>query len=174
MGLIISTTDFNKGRCKIGVNNAILPDLEKYILDYEEYYLAQLLGYDLFVLFKADVDSVTKLPVTQIYLDIYNQIKSDDLNSCGPVYSIGLKETIMRFVYFHYMRDMCYQPTLSGASKNNTEVSRNVNFDESNIYSRWNEGVMGVEAIQEYIRRDDTESYPDYKGKRFGLTHWSL
>lgn len=168
MGLLISQTDFT-GRYKIAQGS--FTDLDSYITQYESDYIKNLLGSDLYDLFAADVDSATKLPVTVIYLSLYNAF-SDDNDGC-LVISKGMKKMIIGFIYFHYMRDQKIKNTTSGNVVESSEISREAGFTEYNLYSRFNESKVTYDAIQWFITENE-DDYPDYNGQEIAMAHWAL
>lgn len=164
MGLLIVKTDFT-GKYKISQNT--YSAIDSYIAKYEELYLIQLLGADLFALFKADV--VNYLPQTAKYLTIYNKITKDDGNYIRV--SEGMKEMILGFIYFEFMRDDKFKSTPSGVIAGQSENSRETAFEENNIYSRYNTSIKSYKTIQWYIEQNSSV-YPEYNGQDKGFSSW--
>lgn len=168
MGLLIAKTDFT-GKYKVAQNS--YTDIDSYIEKYEEIYLAELLGADLFALFKADVNPTTKQPVTAIYLNIYNSFKTDEGNCL--IVSEGMKKMILGFIYFEYVRDEKFKATMSGIVVSANEVSRESGFTEFNLYSRYNESIDTYDSIQWYICKNKT-SYTEFNGQSKSRSHWAI
>lgn len=156
MGLLITSDDFT-GKWDLAKSNE--DKIDEYIDEYEEMYLTELLGKDLFDLFKSDVDPVTLKPTTPIYLNIYNSF-TENIN--GFIYSSeGLKKMLLGFIYFQYVRDNRVKQTMNGAVDQNTEVSTQSNY--TFLYPRYNQAVVTYAAIQAYIL-DNLTDYQSYCG----------
>lgn len=164
MAILIQTSDFT-GKYSIAQNS--FTPLQSYINKYEKEYLVDLLGVELYDLFAADVTSYA--PVTPIYQSIYNPFKQD-YNKC-IVYSVGMKEMLLGFIYFEYMRDQKIKNTITGAVVNANENARESGFSEFNLFSKYNEGIHTYEAIQWFINENKTD-YPTYNGKCKKLMYW--
>jgi len=156
MSLLIQPTDFT-GRHRIGQN--CYSELQLYIDKYEKIILQDLLGCALYDIFAADV--VDFVPVTNIYLDIYNPFCIED---CGIDYrSEGMKEMLLGMVYFYYVRDLAPKVTTGGVKLNKVATSEKVEFGEHDIYCRYNEGITTYGNIQWYICDNPTD-YPEENG----------
>lgn len=168
MGLLISKTDF-VGLYKIAQN--IYTDIDSFIAAYEEKYLIELLGADLFAAFKADINPTTKEPDTAIYQALYNEFHIDDNGRIRL--SFGIKNMILGFVYFHYIREQKYKSTVTGVVVNSNENSRESAFDDNFMARKYNESIGTYTSIQWYVN-ENIASYPLYNGIVKGLTHWAL
>lgn len=166
MGLIIDKEDFT-GKYAIAQNS--FTDIDSYITKYEEKYLIDLFGVELFKLFKASVTS--QVPGPGVYKTIYDPILEDEGECIRK--SEGIKTMLLGFVWFEFIRDQKYKATVSGHHVGATENSREASFDELNIYGRYNESIESYKTIQWYIEEHETE-YPDYNGQCKGLAHWAL
>lgn len=164
MGLLISKTDF-VGKYKISQNT--YTDIDSYISKYEEPYLIDLLGVELFDLFKAQVSS--QVVAAGIYKDLYDPIREDD-DSCIRI-SEGMKEMLLGFIFFEYMRDQKYKPTPSGKVTGQSELNRETSFEENNIYGRYNISIKSYETIQWYIN-ENIDIYPTYNGQYKKIVSW--
>lgn len=165
MGLLIEKTDFSTGKYKISQNN--YTDIDSYISKYEERYLIDLMGVELFNLFKASVSS--HVPAAGIYKTIFDPIRQDD-NSCIRI-SEGMKEMLLGFIYFEFMRDDKFKSTPGGTVAAQSEVSRETTFEENNIYIRYNISIASYRTIQWYIE-DNIDSYPTYNGQPKKIVGW--
>jgi hypothetical protein len=166
MGLLIKPEDFTG---KNGIPQNTFSEISAWIDKYEEPYLAKLLGAELFKLFKADI--TVYLPSTPIYQALFNPFKEDD----GSLLRIseGMKEMVLGFVFFEYMRnDGKFKNTISGPQVNTGETSREVGYSEFNIWGRYNDSARTFQEIQWYIEKNSSD-YPDYNGQEIGLVHWS-
>ncbi len=155
MGIIINSTDFTG---KHRVSKDLYAELDKYIIRYERHYLIDLLGLPLADLLIADL--ALQVPQSPIYLAIYNEIYMQEVScECSSnryeVYSGGLKDMLLGFVYFEYMRDLKYRPTSTGLVINQNEVSREVASTDVVLYSRYNDSVEAYNVIRTYCKEND-------------------
>ncbi len=156
MGLLIVADDF-VGKWDLAKSND--DKIDEYIAEYEEMYLIELLGKELFDLFKADVSSTTLKPVTPIYLTLYNSF-TEKINELVFT-SEGLKKMLLGLIFFQYVRDNRIKQTMNGAIEIQTEVST---FSESTfLFQRQNQAVQTYNAIQQYIL-DNKLDYPTFYG----------
>lgn len=165
--ILIRTTDFTTGQTKIAQGN--YTDLGSYLNRYEQDYLVNLLGVDLYALFAAQVTSYTV--AAGIYKDLYDPFKVDEGNLI--IESKGMLEMLKGFMYFEYMRKSQIKNTAFGAVKQVSEVSRESAYTEFNIYAAYNESINTYNAIQWYIKNNDTV-YPSYNGQCLSFSHWSI
>ena len=166
MGLLINKVDFI-GTYKVAQNT--YTDIDAYIAKYEESYLIDLLGVELFNLFKAYVTT----PLTnEDYLYIREPFKYDH-NTC-IVSSEGMKSMLLGFVYFEYMRGQKIKKTISGAVVNQSENSREVSINNTDIYQKYNDSIRSYVAIQRYIRRNKAIKYPQFNGQCKYLAYWCI
>jgi hypothetical protein len=159
MGLLIVKSDF-VGKYALATSTKSNDNIDAYIAEYEEQILIDLLGLELFELFKADVDSGTKKPETPIYLTLYDRLNFEYCNSL--LTSFGLKNILLSIIYFYYVRDNTKKQTLNGDQKIQSEVSDPAN--QSYLLLRYNEGVKSYKAIQRYLLNNEAETYPTFKG----------
>lgn len=165
--LNIKPQDFIGSLC-IAVNVHTEADLQSYIDEYEELYLQDMLGCDLFNLFKADLDAQGQ-PQTQRFIDIYNSFCIDD--DCGQRRSQGILVMVKKFIYWEYVREQLVKNTPSGNKKNTTEASETAEYTESKVYKVYNEGINSYCNIQWYIC-DNLSTYPEFKGIVKEKTSW--
>jgi hypothetical protein len=171
MGLLVEVSDFEDGRYGIALNNFEEADLEKYIENYEEPFLIDLLGKALFDLFKASVTNHE--PAAGVYKTIFDPIIYDD--EPKVINSLGMKKMIQGVIYFYFERERYIKNTSSGPALSRSETSKNKGIDFSAFNNRWNDSFFTAEVIQKYIE-DHLTDYPTYNGrnfcKKYGLQHW--
>jgi len=154
MGLLIVKGDFVDF---YGLSQSISDKITPYILEYEKKYLRELLGAELYTLFAADVSGVT--PATQIYLDIFNEINSDEYGVL--LHSDGMKKMLLGFVWYEYVAGTSHQHTNTGVVANVNEISLNAGFDLA--YKMYNKSIDTFNAIQYYILNNNS-SYSTFAG----------
>lgn len=165
MGLLIVKDDFI-GR--FALSKSIEDTIDSYIDEFEEKYLRDMLGVELFKLFKADVSAY--LPSSPIYQTIFDPISMDYNHSV--IHSRGMKTMLLGFIYWEYIRATKYKHTGTGMIVDVNEVSREADFSEVFLYARYNESINDYKAIQIYIENNLTD-YPDYNGQYKRLA-WKL
>ena len=154
MGILITKSDF------VGVYaipKTINDNIDAFINECEEQYLIDLLGVELYDLFKADL--VNKIPQTNIYLTIYNKF-TEAIGSF--VYSsIGMKNMLLGYLYFEITRDNNTKNTSSGQVVNTVETS--VRSGNAMLFKKHNDSIKTHKVIQTYIL-DNLDVYPTFKG----------
>jgi len=168
MGLIVVQADF-EGKTAIAQNN--YTDIDSYIAKYEEPYLIDLLGVELFKLFKASVTA--HVPAAGIYRTIFDPIREDDTECNSVKVSEGIKQMLLGFIFFEFMKDDKFKATNSGTVAAQTELSRETGFTENDIYSRYNEALESYNTIQWYIvKKNKKVDYPLFNGQYKRLASW--
>lgn len=162
MGILISEADF-VGKWELAKSNNDL--IDEYVDEYEEKFLTELLGKELFDLFEADLN-VNKVPVTDIYLKIFSPF-TEKIRSY-VVSSDGMKKMLLGLIFFHYVRDNKTKQTMNGAVDQQTEVA--TASDNTFIYSRYNNAVKTYQSIQAYIIENKDVIYPTFYGIRKNTT----
>jgi hypothetical protein len=166
MAKIIQTTDFT-GKYAISQNNFNTTDLQAFIDKFESKYIYDLLGVTLGTAFLSDIAVTTFLPpVTAKYLTIYNPINQDE----PLVRSIGIKNMLLGFIYFEFVRTQTVQNTLTGNVLNQNEVASVVDWSSTGVYSNYNEAVETYRFIQSYVL-DNSATYPEFKGLMKTFAH---
>lgn len=166
MAKILQTTDFT-GKYAISQNNFNEADLQAFIDKYESKYAYDLLGVELGTLLLADIAVSTFLPpVTPIYATIFNILSQDE----PLVRSNGIKEMLLGFVYFEFIRTQTVQNTLTGNVLNQNEVATVVDWGSTGVYANYNEAVTTYRGIQCYIL-DNITDYPTFKGLMKTFAH---
>ena len=162
--MIIDTSYF-EGDLSIGQisSPAVIASVNLFIKKYEDEFLAKLLGYPLFKLFKAGIAAETP---DQRYLDIKTGVEyeySGHLNKWrGLTFeSDGLKRSpIANYVYWFYMKDNASFTMGAGEVKPENSTSENVS-PKLKMIRAWNEMAhMNRELAQMIIARRDV--YPEY------------
>jgi len=162
MGILINTSDF-VGKYAIAQNS--FSKLGQFITDYETNYLYDLLGKTLGDAFITSV--VNNLPVGAPYLAIYNVIELD-LN-CSVERNQGMKNMLLGFIYYEFMRKDPIKSTITGQVLNSNENSTPI-FDSWGMTNIYNSSVNDYQIIQYYINQNLTD-YTDYKGKHKGYAN---
>lgn len=162
MGVLITTADF-VGRFAIPSNS--FSKLDSFITDTEEDYLVDLLGADLYALFKADLTN--KVPVTTKYLEIYNAFKKD---YCGSiVVSKGMKQMLLGFIFFDFMRQNKFKNTENGQVITVPDTGAAV--QSGTLFKILNDSVDTYVAIQKYILYISTSDYSEFNGQFKDITN---
>lgn len=154
MGILINKSDFIGDYALVKSNT---DDINLFIEKYEKEILMQLLGSDLLVLFQADL--VAHVPVTQIYLDIYNAFVKEV--GGWKVESAGMKDMCLAYVYFYYLRKLPIKASMNGAVVNETENSQQSN--KMFLITKYNEAIKTFKHIRYYIKYYD-QVYPTFAG----------
>lgn len=165
MSLIVQTTDFT-GRYEIAQNTYNTSTLQSFIDTYEEKYLIELLGVDLFNLFKADVANYA--PQTAPYTTIFNAIRQD-WNSC-ILESSGIKNMLLGFIYFEFCRSNPVKNTISGFATNNVENGTTPDFSNTQIYNVYNLSIKNYRVIQQHIL-NNSSTFPLFNGQMKAYSH---
>lgn len=165
MAKILQTTDFT-GKYAISQNNFNVADLQAFIDKYESKYVYDLLGVELGNLLLADINTNFSPPDTTKYATIFNILSQDD----PLVRSNGIKEMLLGFVYFEFVRTQTVQNTLTGNVLNQNEVSVNVDWSSTGVYANYNEAVITYSGIQVYVL-DNFGTYPEFKGLMKSFAH---
>ena len=155
MGLIVVKDDFTG---KYDLVKSINDKIESYIETYEESYLRELLGIDLFNLYKANV--VNHLPVNASYLTITNPLYIEQ--NGYSIVSKGIKDMLLGFIFFEYVRDNKIKQSMSGSVVNGVDSSNN-DFTQEFLFQRYNESIDIYKNIQLYIELNKA-TYPTYTG----------
>jgi hypothetical protein len=170
MSKIIKTTDF-VGIYAISQNSNSTTVLQSYIDKYETLYIYDLLGKELGDLFLADISPAYSNPATAKYLTINNSLSIDFINN--EVRSNGIKEMLIGFIYFEYVRKNTVKNTLVGNIIAANEVSTQSDWNNTNIYFNYNEAVRTYNSIQIYIEQN-LGNYPEYNGNIKKYTNWAI
>lgn len=135
-----------------GVNTTKLTD---YITRYEASYLVDLFGVELYNSWRADIDGGVPDPLNLFLFDpFYYQ-------DCIILKSRGIKDMLLGFIYFEFLKDLKTQQTISGGVKIKGENSTKAGY--TNVQQRYNESIDTYDAIRDYciIKCSD---YPTFLG----------
>jgi hypothetical protein len=143
-------------------------DSSPYIEKYEEQYLVDLLGGELYGLFISDLTPATpQAPQTARFINLFDPFIIDDGNC---VYrSEGIRQMLVEFVYFHISRDNAIVKTTTGAAFMENENSTPAPLGAYNVVEAYNEGVQNALTIQWYIQ-DNSSVYPEENIQNFRYT----
>jgi len=167
MGLFLSNSDFTD-KFEIHQGMYDTQKLTDYIDRYEEIYLNELLGINLFNDFKADL--VNGVPQNASYVFIFNPFKYE--TDIRLIISRGMKDMLIGFIYFEFMKDKVAQNTSVGMTKPRNENSGVVSAHNP-IYLRYNESVKTYKAIQDYIMLNLTNvKYEKFRGYNKMFAYW--
>lgn len=173
MGKIVKTTDFT-GKYAITQNQFNTTKLQAFIDKYELLYIYDLLGVTLGNLFYNDIAVSTFLPpVTAKYATLFNAIYSDSDNFCGQIRSEGVKEMLKGFIYWEFVKAQKAKNTITGTVVGQNEVSRETDWNETEIYNNYNQAVMTYRSIQRYISENPSD-YTEYKGLNKQYNNWFI
>ena len=159
MALLLSDTDF-VGKFELPKTSFNISKLNEVIDDVEITMLKKLLGVDLYTLFIADIDTVTKKPATAKYLNLYNEISTTNIFS-DQLINKGMLHALKCFVYFDFAKDNSIKITPVGNTSSSIENGQNIGNTNS-IAAVYNQGIEGFRIIQQYIDNNSGD-YPEYK-----------
>ncbi len=144
MGVLISSANFVG---KYAIPQDSFSDLDGFIDNYEVDLLVDLLGYDLYTAFEADLAGTPQVPASANYLTIYNKLTLD--HNCVLLRSKGMVDMLLGFIFFEYMRQIKYKATTQGIVFNAPDSS--VVTAYGSLYKYYNDSVATHKAIQAYI-----------------------
>lgn len=156
---IVKTSDF-VGEYKVSTSR--FTELEVFITKYEKYYLLRMFGKELYDLFIADLTAPTpQIPQTARFTTIFEPF--DSIPTFEPFLNIseGIKQMLVMFIYFHYVRESQSYNSIAGQVVNSNENATNVSTG-FNIIDAYNAAVDTYQNIQEYLLQDPT-NYPEYQ-----------
>ena len=171
MALPITNVSDYVGEYQISTDKYSEKTLNVYISKYEKKYLDRLLGCELASLFIADLDP-QGVPQTQRFIDIFNSFCKQD--ECGDLYeSDGIKEMLLGFIYFEYVKNNNSGVATSGNTRKVGENSKEAGSMMHDLYARYNLSAVTASSIQWFIC-DNMDIYPEFEGVRICFNHWSL
>jgi hypothetical protein len=160
MGLIISTADFKTGTNAISTNRLTTGELDSAIDTYELTILYDLFGIELYELFDADL--VNGVPQSQIYLEVFNPFVK--LINDVQYQSIGIKQMLVKWVYFFYVRTQSQNNAIGGNTQSENSISSMSKMAYIFAVDDYNTMIRTYKAIQTYIESKKETDYPTYKG----------
>lgn len=156
--MIINVSDFT-GKYALSKGMFTESKLLEYIERYQDRYLMELLGIELFNSFKNDL--VNDVPLSPNFKKIYDPFAEDvdilvsrfyrGFSYSGILISNGMKDMLKGFIYYEYAKDLVNQMTPFGNTKPQSENSDIANTLFSMMYNRYNESIVTYQAIQDYI-----------------------
>ena len=170
--MFISTSDFTNGLYHIPQSKGLCNTaLEDYIMRYELEMLQDLLGCELTNLFLADYNAVAGIFNTPAYQTLYDRI-SEDLpksydgeNDNTLLRNNGMKDMLVGFIFFYYMRDFVNNRTLIGNTNPDSSISETISSVTFGLTNFYNNSIKSYKVIQEYINlHDDVVEYATYNG----------
>lgn len=166
---ITQNTDY-VGEFQITQDKFSTKKLNTYINRYELTYLNRLLGCELAKLFIADLNP-SGVPTDQRFIDIYDIFCK--MIACELEESAGIKEMLLGFIYFEYVKNNNSFVGTSGNKSSETENSNEAGSLVHNVYARYNLSIETYSAIQAYIC-DNMTVYPEFEGVKLFFNHWAL
>lgn len=167
MALFLSNSDF-KDKFELHAGMYDINKLTNYIDRYEEIYLNELLGINLFNDFKSNL--VLGVPQDTSYYFIFEDFRYE--TDIRLIISRGMKDMLIGFVYFEYMKDKVAQNTSVGMTKPRNENSGVVSAHNP-IYLRYNESVKTYKAIQDYIMLNlSNPKFEKFRGYNKMYAYW--
>lgn len=171
MSRFVQITDFEAGKLQISATCYNDETLQLCIDQTEEKTLQELLGCELYALFIADWDAPIPGEFSELrFTKIYEPFCIDE-TICGIIRSEGVKNMLMNYIFFEYMRVQAFNNRTTGMNKTKSENSERADFNEYGLDAIYNTGVLTFEAIRWYIC-ENSSTYPEYEGIRNELTSW--
>lgn len=175
MSKFVQIEDF-KGKYKIPKDKFTKIDLQEYIDKYEVLYLQNLLGCEMYEEFNTDF-VIPSGPTQPKFIVIWepfckdnNVVGLDYWNgfsfSCPKqVISAGMKEMLLGFIYWEYVKDNNVKLNIGGVYSNDQDNGTAVGLNASRIYDNYNESIKNYSSIQWYIcNSPDGYDYNNYNG----------
>lgn len=169
MGFYVNRQDF-VGKFEVHQGMYDSNNIDLYIQKYELRYLVEMLGVDLFNAYYLDANSQPlHVPSDPLFLFIYEPFQwQNGLQYWEILYSYGIKEMLLGFIYFEYMKDVITANTLAGTV---TQKSENSEGATTTLYGKYNDAILSYNAIQNYILFN-SGSYPAFRGVPKQYAHW--
>lgn len=157
MSVFVQISDFSNGLYKIPTNIHTQGDLQSYIDQHEKSFI-----YKTFGIVMGEEIYGNPLLFTELQEEFI-----EDIEGCFTE-SKGLKFGLLGVIYFYYMRDQYVKAVNGGATRAISEVSENKSSTSLDIYTRYNNAIYTLKAIQYKCESDET-LYPDYNGQKLNL-----
>jgi hypothetical protein len=170
--IILATTDFT-GFQLLAQSNNITPVLQKFIDRYEKKAILDILGVKLGTLFIADlvngVSTTPKYDVINKPFDVQRDptVPSLTLPTDFIYSSLGMKDILASFVYYHYVVKTQVISGQAGMIKQNADAANVVTVRGAARMAEnaYNDALDSVEAIQWYCKSYAPADYPEYNGR---------
>ena len=149
--MIVNLGDFTgKYELHTGIYDA--SKLQAYIDKYEPYYLRELFGVTLYNEFMSDLILVNNqyVPQSPNFLLLFNELHAD-VNVFRQINSDGIKEMLIGFIYFEYLKDSMNMMTPFGNTIARSELSKQTTTLTTLMYNRYNTAIKSFMAIRDYI-----------------------
>lgn len=152
--LIVTTSDF-VGDITIAQveQNNIAADVNQFIVKYEAEYLLKVLGYTLLTAYNAGITANTPLYLALrdggTYVDLYGE----------TVYYRGLKEAIVNYVYYQYMKNNTTFTTGSGEKE--VQKAQAASSMDKQVQA-WNRMVSVNKSLRAFLRTDTNYGFISY------------
>lgn len=157
--MILKTSDFT-GIYKISKNQYTEIQLLDELFYFQNSYLSDMLGDELYKLFLSDL--VNDYPTTQRFIDIFEPLKIEVCKT--ELKSKGIKEMLLGFSFFEFVRKQHIRNTVSGNVVNNNDLGTPAS-NHFLLVSMYNKTLDTYSIIQEFIKQN-IEIYPEFKGIR--------
>lgn len=169
MGFYVNKEDF-VGKFEIHQGMYDNDNINSYIQKYELRYLVELLGVDLFNDYYLDANAqIDHIPVDPLFLFLYEPFQwQNGMDSWEILYSYGIKEMLVGFIYFEYMKDQITTNTLAGTV---TQTSENSKLATTTLYGKYNDAILTYKAIQNYMLYNFS-AYQKFRGNPKQYAYW--
>mgnify|MGYP001241708226 FL=1 len=147
--MFLTPSDFT-GKYELHTGMYDTAKLQSYIDKFEERYLRELLGVDLYNEFISDIHPTLNVPKSPNFIKIFQPLY-EDVTMYSMLESEGMLEMLKGFIYFEYAKDQMMQQTTFGGVQQKSENSKVLNTLQTLIYNRYNEAIRSYRAIQDYI-----------------------
>lgn len=166
MGRFITSSDFID---KFELSTGMYADakIEAYIDRYEDVYIAELFGINLYNEFVADLD-IDNVPQDVKFTKVFEPFMEE--KDLRILISKGMKDMLLGFIYFEYQKDQITQSTPAGVVQQQGENSKQIH-SHTTIYGKYNEAVKTYRAIQDYIFLNQA-TYDGFRGVLKQYAYW--
>ena len=156
MGVIIASSDFSS---IIATDVYTVEEIDGAIDTYELQLIYELLGVELAKLFLDDLSG--GVPTTQRFTDIFESWFKTINNEV--VQSIGMKQMLVWWVFFFYVREQWQDNSIQGNVENDGSINRDSRMSYATLQKNYNTAIKTYKSIQAFIE-DNLTTYPEYKG----------
>lgn len=167
--MIVSVSDFGSGKYELHRGLFDNVKIQNYIDKYEKRYLLELLGVELYNEFHSDLIAGGGYPTEARFQEIYEPLNFD--YSFEIYLSEGIKEMLIGFIYFEFVKDLINQMTVNGNVLPVGENSEPARTLYTTMYDRYNMSVKSYDTIQKHIWLNRSE-YDHFNGNPKGFVYW--